>query len=79
MVLVDADTEMGVKEIVEKAAEKGWWKSDAATPAATVSAAIIREIGTKGDESRFQRGEKRGTFRAICTPAQKRELLSKKA
>ncbi len=79
MVLVDADAELSVKEIVEMAAQKGWWKSDAATPAATVYAAIIREIATKGDESRFERGDKRGTFRAICTPAQKRELFTKKA
>jgi len=79
MVLVDADTEMGVKEIVAKAAEKGWWKSDAPTPEATVYAAIIREIATKGEKSRFERGEKRGTFRAICSPEQKRELFAKVA
>jgi len=79
MVLVDADAELGAGAIVEKAAEKGWWKSDAATPAATIYAAMIREIASKGDKSRFERGSKRGTFRAICTPAKKRELLSKKA
>lgn len=79
MVLVDADSELGVKQIVETAAEKGWWKSDAATPAATVYAAIIREIATKGSKSRFKRGSKRGTFRAICTPEQKRELFAAKA
>lgn len=75
MVLVDADAELGAGAIVEKAAEKGWWKSDAATPAATIYAAMIREIATKGDKSRFERGAKRGTFRAICTPAQRRELF----
>ena len=79
MVLVDAGAEMGAKEIVEKAAEKGWWKSDAPTPEATVYAAIIREIATKGEKSRFERGEKRGTFRAICSPEQKRELFAKVA
>jgi len=79
MVLVDADAELSAGAIIEKAAEKGWWKSDAATPAATIYAAMIREIATKGDESRFERGAKRGTFRAICTPAQRRELFSKKA
>ena len=71
MVLVDADKELGVKKIVEIAAEKGWWKSGAATPHSTIYAAIIREIGTKGNDSRFQRGKKRGTFRAICSPEQK--------
>ena len=79
MVLVDAGKELGVKKVVEIAAEKGWWKSGAATPHATVYAAIIREIGTKGDKSRFQRGKKRGTFRAICTPEQKLELFGKQA
>ena len=42
-------------------------------------AAIIREIATKGDKSRFKRGTKRGSFRAVCTPEQKRELFAKKA
>jgi len=79
MVLVDANAELSVKTIVETAAKKGWWKSDAATPAATVYAAIIREIATKGKDARFKRGTKRGTFRAICTPEQKRELFAKKA
>ncbi len=79
MVLVDADKDLGVKKIVEIAGEKGWWKSGAATPHATVYAAIIREVATKGDNSRFKRGKKRGTFRAICTPEQKLELFGKQA
>ena len=79
MVLVDADKELGVKKIVEIAGEKGWWKSTAATPHATIYAAIIREIGTKADKSRFQRGKKRGTFRAVCSPEQKLELFGKQA
>ena len=77
MVLVDAGKELGVKKIIEIAAEKGWWKSNAATPHATVYAAIIREISTKDDKSRFQRGKNRGTFRAVCSPEQKLELLGK--
>ena len=68
-----------MKAIVETAAQKGWWKSDAATPAATVYAAIIREIATKGEKARFERGAKRGTFQAICTPEQKRALFGKTA
>ena len=79
MVLVDADAELSVKTIVETAAKKGWWKSDAATPTATVYAAIIREIATKGKDARFKRGTKKGAFQAICTPEQKRELFGKKA
>ena len=79
MVLADAGKELGVKKIIEIAAERGWWKSSAATPHATVYAAIIREISTKGDKSRFKRGTKRGTFRAVCTPEQKLELFGKQA
>ncbi len=79
MVLADAGKELGVKKIVEIAGEKGWWKSTAATPQATVYAAIIREIGTKADKSRFQRGKRRGTFRAVCSPERKLELLGKQA
>jgi len=79
MVLVDAGAELSVKTIVETAAKKGWWKSNAATPAATIYAAMIREIATKGAKSRFKRGTKRGTFKAVCTPEQKREILGGKA
>ena len=79
MVLVDANTELGVKKIVELAAEKGWWKSDAATPHATIYASIIREITNKGDKARFRRGKSRGTFRAVFTPEQKTELFGKQA
>ena len=79
MVLVDADKDLGVKKIVEIAGEKGWWKSGAATPHATIYAAIIREVATKGDDARFKRGKKRGTFRAVCTPERKLELFGKKA
>ncbi len=79
MVMVDADKELGVKKIVEIAAEKGWWKSDAATPHATIYAAIIREITNKGNNSRFSRGKKRGTFRAVCSHERKLELFGKQA
>ncbi|NQU20973.1 MAG: hypothetical protein HQ567_06785 [Candidatus Nealsonbacteria bacterium] len=79
MVLVDADAELSAGAIVQVAAKKCWWKSNAATPTATVYAAIIREIATKGKKSRFKRGAKRGTFRAICTAEQKRELFGKAA
>jgi len=52
---------MGVKEIVEVAFAKGYWKSNGKTPAATVYSAIIREISAKGKESRFKKVE-RGKF-----------------
>lgn len=37
------------------------WHSDAPTPAATLSSAILREIKTKGNESRFKKTD-RGLF-----------------
>lgn len=60
-VLVEAGKPMTVKEIVEVAFEKGYWKSDGATPHATIYSAIIREVATKGEDSRFKKVE-RGKF-----------------
>lgn len=43
-------------------AEKGYWVSPGGkTPAATLYSAILREITTKGKESRFEKTE-RGKF-----------------
>jgi hypothetical protein len=43
-------------------AEKGYWTSPAGkTPAATLYAAILREIHTKKDQARFRKSE-RGKF-----------------
>ena len=52
---------LGCKEIVERMLAKGLWKTGGKTPAATIYAAIIREIATKGGEARFRKVE-RGTF-----------------
>jgi len=41
--------------------EKGYWKSDGATPWATIYSAMIREIAAKGKESRFKKVD-RGRF-----------------
>ena len=46
------------KEIVALAVEQGLWKSEGATPHATIAAAIYREIKNKGPESRFTSPEK---------------------
>jgi len=46
---------MHVKAIVEAAAKRGLWKSNAATPHATLYAAMIREIAAKGKAARFAR------------------------
>jgi len=60
-VLADAGGPLNCKTIVERAIEKGLWKSGGKTPSATVYAAIIREIAKKGDASRFSKTE-RGMF-----------------
>ena len=52
---------MNVKEIVEVAFAKGYWKPAGRTPSATLAAALIREIAKKDDQSRFQKSE-RGKF-----------------
>lgn len=60
-ILADAGEALNCKTIVERAMEKGLWKTGGKTPGATVYAAIIREIAKKGGESRFQKAE-RGMF-----------------
>jgi hypothetical protein len=60
-VLEDTGVPMNVKEIVEVAFAKGYWKPAGRTPSATLAAALIREIGKKGNASRFRKSE-RGNF-----------------
>ena len=54
-VLKDAKAPMDCKTIVEKVLAKGLWHTKGKTPAATLYAAIIREIAVKGKESRFRK------------------------
>lgn len=51
-----------IEQIMTQIADQQLWKSDGKTPAATVYAAIIREIASKGPKSRFARGTEKGTF-----------------
>jgi len=60
-VLAEAGKPMGAKEIVEVAFAKKYWQSKGQTPAATIYAAIIREIAAKKKESRFRKTS-RGKF-----------------
>jgi len=61
-VLANATEPMTVKAIVEQAEAQGLWKGRTGkTPAATISAAIGREIKDKGKDSRFKKVE-RGLF-----------------
>ena len=52
---------MSCGEIVEVALKRKLWKTQGKTPAATLNAAIHREIKSKGKDARFAKAE-RGTF-----------------
>jgi len=60
-VLAEAGEPMNTADMVARMLEKGLWKTGGKTPAATIYAAIIREIAVKGSESRFRKTE-RGHF-----------------
>ena len=61
-VLAEAKEPMTAPAMIEAMAAKGYWSSPKGqTPAATLYAAIIREIGKKGNDSRFTKTG-RGTF-----------------
>jgi hypothetical protein len=53
---------MRCPEMIESMGQRGYWKSPGGkTPAATLYAAILKEITTKGKESRFVKVD-RGQF-----------------
>ncbi len=60
-VLTEAKEPMNCKVMVERMLAKGLWQTNGKTPAATIYAAILREITTKGDASRFRKTD-RGRF-----------------
>jgi len=60
-VLREAGEPMNTADMVKTALEKGYWKTEGKTPAATIYAAIIREIAAKGNAARFKKHE-RGVF-----------------
>jgi len=60
-VLAESPTPLNAKQIVEAMAAKGYWSSNAATPHATIYAAMIVEIAKKGDLARFRKAD-RGLF-----------------
>jgi hypothetical protein len=63
-VLASASEPMTSKEMIQAIAEKKLWSSpEGKTPQATLYSAILREINTKGKESRFTKTE-RGKFAA---------------
>ncbi len=63
-VLSESQEPLRAKDIIDQMAEKGYWTSPGGkTPHATISAAIMREIRDKGDDSRFKKAD-RGLFTA---------------
>jgi hypothetical protein len=60
-VLREAGTPLNCGEMVKQMLERGLWATGGKTPAATIYAAIIREIATRGDKSRFRKTD-RGMF-----------------
>jgi hypothetical protein len=67
---------MGCKDLVAEAVNRGLWAPRTGkTPASTLYAAILREIATKGDKSRFVKTE-RGRF-ALMDSVYARELAAK--
>ncbi len=62
--LSELKTPLRCGEMIEQMAAQGYWKSPGGkTPAATLHAAIMREINTKGPDARFQKTD-RGLFAA---------------
>jgi vancomycin resistance protein YoaR len=55
-VLAEKDTAMTCPELIGVMAAKGYWSSPGGkTPAATLYAAILREIAAKGKDARFEK------------------------
>jgi len=59
--LEEAAEPLSCKAVVERAFEKGYWQSGGNTPAATIYAAMLREVQKKGHASRFRKAA-RGRF-----------------
>lgn len=60
-VLLEADEPLQAATMVERMIGQGLWSTTGKTPAATIYAAIIREIEAKGGDSRFKKTD-RGLF-----------------
>jgi len=54
-VLAEASEPMSCNAIVERMLAKGLWQTKGRTPAATIYAAMTREIATKGADARFRK------------------------
>ena len=63
-VLAEAGEPLNTKTMVERMLAQGLWKTGGKTPAATIYAAIIREIAAKGGDARFRKTG-RGKFELV--------------
>ena len=59
--LREAKQPLTCKAMVEVMLAKGWWKTTGKTPAATLNAALHRDIAKNGSDARFRKAD-RGTF-----------------
>lgn len=60
-VLREAGEPLSTGEMVRRMLERGLWSTSGKTPAATIYAAILREVNVKSDQSRFRKTA-RGKF-----------------
>jgi hypothetical protein len=60
-VLEEAGEALNCQEMVKRMLEKGYWKTEGKTPAATIYSAIVRQIKVKGGDAQFRKTE-RGKF-----------------
>jgi len=68
-VLVLAGKPMNCKDMVARMLADGLWKTGGKTPAATIYAAILREVRAKGKDARFRKTD-RGQFEATAAARQ---------
>jgi hypothetical protein len=64
LVLEEEAKALNCPQMVKLMFEKGYWKTDAKTPAATLHSAISTEIKKKGGDARFRKIE-RGKFELV--------------
>jgi hypothetical protein len=63
LVLRDAGEPLNAQDLLARILERGLWTTAGKTPAATLYAAMLREVQAKGSASRFQKVD-RGRFSA---------------
>lgn len=54
-ILKASDQPMRCRDIVQRMIDDGLWKTNGKTPHATIYAAMLREIQTKGEQARFKK------------------------